>query len=201
MTGFATLRTASFAVTIAAVGAFGIPQDAGKSSAPAKAEEHTVTHTAIAKVAPRPEDVSTIDGMVKAYYDVVSGPAGQPRQWGRDATLYIPGMRFVVITEDKNGNASAQSMTHQEFVDSTEAAMHGKAFFERECHRVLHQVGNVAHVLSTAEQATSAEGPYKVSGLDSLDLLWDGKRWWIASANLWEINSKAHPLPPEYLPK
>lgn len=199
------LRTASFAVAITAVGAFGFPQDAGQPSAPAKTEEQavkqTVKHTAIAKVAPRSEDVSTIDGMIKAYYEVVSGPAGQPRQWDRDATLYIPGMRFVVIAEDKNGNASAQSMTHQEFVDSTEAAMHGKPFFERECHRVLHQVGNVAHVLSTAEQATSADGPYKVSGLDSLDLLWDGKRWWIASANLWEINSKAHPLPPEYLPK
>ncbi|HEU0369761.1 MAG TPA: hypothetical protein VFR42_11145 [Candidatus Acidoferrum sp.] len=36
---------------------------------------------------PRPEDVSSIDGMVKAYYEVVSGPAEKDREWGRDATL------------------------------------------------------------------------------------------------------------------
>ena len=31
-------------------------------------------------LAPRPEDVGTIDGIIKAFYDVISGPAGTPRQ-------------------------------------------------------------------------------------------------------------------------
>ena len=33
--------------------------------------------------APRPEDVATIDGMIRAYYEVVSGGAGVPRDWAR----------------------------------------------------------------------------------------------------------------------
>ena len=40
----------------------------------------------IKTVPPRPDDVATIDGMIKAYYEVVSGPKGQPRvspMWGR----------------------------------------------------------------------------------------------------------------------
>ncbi len=197
--------TLSRSVALAAValgsGALLLPMDAGKTPASAKPAQRAKTQIIINKIAPRADDVSSIDGMIKAYYDVVSGPAGQPRQWNRDATLYISGVRFVVITEDKEGNASAISMTHQEFVDASEAEMGGKPFYEREKHRVIHRVGNVAHVLSTAEQAASADGPYRVSGLDSIELFFDGKRWWIASANLWPINAKLHPLPPEYLPE
>ena len=41
------------------------------------------THVSVATVEPRADDIATIDGMVKAYYEVVSGPAGQPRDWAR----------------------------------------------------------------------------------------------------------------------
>lgn len=29
----------------------------------------------VAKIAPRPEDVSSLDGIIAAFYDVISGPA------------------------------------------------------------------------------------------------------------------------------
>ena len=37
-------------------------------------------HVDVPTIAPRPEDVSTLDGIMKAFYEVISGPAGQPRQ-------------------------------------------------------------------------------------------------------------------------
>ena len=172
------------------------PQSAGKSADPQK----PVPHVSIGKVAPRPEDVSTIDGMIKAYYEIVSGPAGQPRQWDRDATLYIPNVRFVIISEDATGKATAESMTHQEFVDTSEASIGGKAFYEHEVHRITQRAGNIAHVFSTAERSSSPDGKVEGRGIDSLELFWDGKRWWITAANLWDINTTKHPLPPEFLP-
>ncbi|MGH9148705.1 MAG: hypothetical protein ACRD1Q_18500, partial [Vicinamibacterales bacterium] len=55
-----------------------------------------LTSTAAAQSpAPRPEDVSTLNGIIGAFYDVISGPAGTPRQWRRDSSLYIPRVRFV----------------------------------------------------------------------------------------------------------
>ena len=40
---------------------------------------HVYTQTDIPKGPfPLPEDVETIDGIIKAYYEVVSAPAGQP---------------------------------------------------------------------------------------------------------------------------
>jgi hypothetical protein len=172
------------------------PQTVGQQSVPSK----PIPHVSIPIIQPRIEDVSTIDGMIKAYYEVVSGPAGQPRQWDRDATLYIPKVRFVIISEDVTGKATARSMTHQEFVDSSEASLNGKAFYEREVHRVTQRAGNIAHVFSTAERSSSPDGKVEGRGIDSIELFWDGKRWWITGANLWDMNTGKHPIPPEFLP-
>jgi hypothetical protein len=171
-------------------------QSAGGPTAPQK----HAPHVSIAKIAPRAEDVSSIDGIVKAYYEVVSGPAGQPRQWDRDATLYIPNVRFVVLSEDADGRTTAESMSHQEFVDNSEVSLGGKAFYEHEVHRITHRAENIVHLFSTAERRSSSDGKVEGRGIDSLELFWDGKRWWITSANLWDINTSKNPLPTEFLP-
>src|SRR5215467_1057548 len=79
-------------------------------------------HVAVATAEPRAEDVSSIDGMIKAYYDVLTGPAGQPRQWGRDRSLYIADLRFVAM-DVKDGKPVARIMSHQDFVDDNDARM------------------------------------------------------------------------------
>jgi len=168
----------------------------GISQAPQKSR----TEVAIPQMEPRSEDVSSIDGMVRAYFEVVSGPAEKKREWGRDATLYIPGIRFLIFREDKNGKTSLRTLTHQEFVDESEAAMAGKAFYEREVHRITHRAGNVAHAFCTAEQKHSPDGPVEGRSVDSLEMFWDGSRWWITNANIWEVEGKGHPLPKEFLP-
>ena len=168
-------------------------QDAGKKQA-------SSANVAIPRVEPRLEDVSSIDGMIKAYYEVVSGPAEKQREWGRDATLYVPGMRFNIFSRDKQGRTTVRSVSHQEFVNESDAAMKGKPFYEREIHRITHRAVDVAHVLCTAEQRFAPDGPVQASGVDSLELYWDGARWWIVNANLWEMEKGGKPLPPEFLP-
>ena len=174
--------------------AFQAPESVPAAQTPGRAAP-----VAIPKIAPRPEDVSTIDGMVRAYFEVVSGPAGKDREWGRDATLYVPGMRFLIFREGQSGNTAVRALTHQEFVDESETERAGGAFYEREIHRIAHRAGNVAHVLSTAEQRDSPDGPAVGRSVDSIEMYWDGSRWWITNANIWE-ESKAHPLPKEFLP-
>jgi hypothetical protein len=156
-------------------------------------------HVKINAIAARREDVGSIDGIVKAYYDVISGPEGQPRQWDRDHTLYIPDMRFVVFAESKDGSTTVRSMTHQQFAEALEAAVGKSAFYEREVHRIVHRFGNVAHVLSTGEQRSSPGGPATGHSLDSLELFWDGQRWWIASASIWPGERVGRPLTAEFL--
>ncbi len=42
-----------------------------------------------------PADVASIDAIIGAAYDSISGPAGQKRDWDRERTLYYPGARLI----------------------------------------------------------------------------------------------------------
>ena len=39
---------------------------------------------------PLEKDVLTIDGIINAFYEVVSGEAGEKRQWERDSSIHDP---------------------------------------------------------------------------------------------------------------
>ena len=149
-------------------------------------------------VAPRAEDVSSIDGMIRAWYEIVSGPAGQPRDWARDRTLYVPDVRFVQVDVDRDGRHRVVVETHAQFVERSLPLVRD-GFFEKEIHRVTRRFGPIAHVWSTYESRRTADGPVLSRGINSIELFWDGKRWWIASAT-WTSETPGTPIPPEYLP-
>jgi hypothetical protein len=153
----------------------------------------------VPSITPRPEDVASIDAIIKAFYDVISAPAGQPRQWSRDRTLYIPGARFVAMDEDSKRNPHARVMSHQQEVDHYNSQLVSKGFFEGEIHRSTERFGNIVHVLSTYESRITQDGPVVNRGVNSIELFWDGKRWWIAAA-IWDEERKDNPIPKELLP-
>lgn len=172
----------------------------------ASAQPRQVPSTSLAKarievptIAADPKDVASIDAIVRAFYEVISGPAGQPRQWARDRSLYRPEIRFNIVRFDREGRPSLHTLTHQEFVDSSNDALVKRGFFERELHRVTQRFGNIAHVFSTYEGRDKENGPVIERGINSIQLVYDGTRWWITSAS-WQDETKDHPIPPEYLP-
>ena len=157
------------------------------------------THIDVPAIAPRVEDVGSIDGMMKAFYEVISGPAGQPRQWSRDRSLYIADIRFVSMSEDKTGHPHANVVGHPQYVDESNAILLKEGFYESEIHRVTQRFGNIAHVFSTYESRLKADGSVIARGINSIELFYDGTRWWIASA-VWDDERPDNPIPPEYLP-
>ena len=171
----------------------------GVPAAAQEPESESVGRVPVPVVEPRPADVATLDGIVAAFYDVISGPAGEPRQWARDRTLYMPGARFVAMDVDEAGNPRARILDHQEFVDLVDAGMVAEGFFEREIHRATRRFGNIAHVFSTYEAKNRPDGTVLSRGINSLNLFYDGKRWWIASA-VWDEERPENPIPAELLP-
>ena len=165
----------------------------------AKAQASAPSHVDVPSIDPHPDDVGTLDGIIAAYYDVISGPAGQPRQWSRDRTLYIPDIRFVSMSVGKDGKPVARTMTHQQFVDVSDKSLQG-GFYEKEVHRETQRFGNIAHIFSTYESRTKADGPIIARGINSIQAYWDGKRWWITNA-LWDEERPDNPMPPEYSPR
>ncbi len=157
-------------------------------------------HVDVPTIAPRAQDVATIDGIMKAFYEVISGPAGQARQWSRDRTLYIKDIRFVMMSEDQNAQPVARIASHQQFVDAADPVLVKDGFYEIEIHRVTQKFGHIAHVFSTYESRNKVDGPVIARGINSVELFFDGTRWWIAS-NIWDDERPDNPLPTEYLPE
>ena len=154
-------------------------------------------HVEIPAIAPKAEDIGSIDGMINAWYDVITGPAGKPRQWARDKTLYIPDIRFVSTWLESN-SVQTRIRNHQAYVDVVNAELVSKGFFETEIHRVTERYGSIAHVWSTYESRETENGPVTARGINSIELFWDGKRWWIANG-IWADESKDNPIPAPYL--
>lgn len=149
------------------------------------------------EIAADPKDVSTIDGIVKAFYEVMSGPKGTPRQWARDRSLYTPGIYFVNMGE-KDGKVEKHITNHNQFVNEANDYLVNSGFIEREIHRVERRFGHTAHIFSTYEMI--AGGKNIGRGVNSLQLVWDGTRWWITGAS-WDEERPNNPLPKEFRPK
>ena len=152
----------------------------------------------VEEITPRSEDIGTLDGIIKAYYETITGPAGQPRQWARDRTLYIPDIKFVSI-EIRGNKPFANVMSHQQYVESSDDYMVKNGFFEREIHRVTRTFGSMTQVFSTYEIRNKANGPVMARGINSIELFYDGSRWWITAA-MWEDERPGNPIPKEFLP-
>jgi hypothetical protein len=148
---------------------------------------------------PRPEDVATLDGIIKAYYEVVSGPAGQPRDWARDQSLHHPQAQVTIISQDAAGKPAARVMTLGAF-HTLSGGLSESGFFEYEIHRITERYGNTAHVWSTYEWRNTEDGPVGGRGINTIQLFWSEGRWWITSW-MFDNSGKGGDIPARYLPE
>ncbi len=146
----------------------------------------------------RIEDVATLDGIIAAYYEVVSGAAGVERQTERDSYLHHPDARAIVTGVDSEGAAFIRNMTLAEYHADTRASGN-PSFYEWEIHRVTQRFGNVAHVWSTYAWSDEENGAVQGRGINSIQLYHDGERWWI-TAWIFDSERSDNPIPRVYLP-
>ncbi len=155
-------------------------------------------HVPVKDIPARPADVSTVDGLMRAFYEVVNITAKDARQWDRDRTLYVPWIRFVGTSVDGAGKVKVSSWTHQQYVDATEPLV-AAGFKEWEISRKTKVYGNVAHIDSAYAGEAMENGKLEhFRGLNSIEAYFDGTRWWISSVT-WMSESPSHPIPREYL--
>ena len=126
-------------------------------------------------------DVSTLNGIVRAAYEVLSGPAGQPRDWGRYRTLFIEGARLMPVVAAPGEKPRVRQLTLEEYIRRVEPIFAIEDFWERETSRQTEIVGRVAHVLSRYESLRDPSGPPFETGANSMQLFYDDTRWWILS--------------------
>lgn len=126
---------------------------------------------------PRPADVSSIDGIIRAYYEVVSGPAGVAPDMQRDRSLHHPKAWVAIAGADSTGQPRVRVINLDEYHRNSGPRREG--FFEWETDRVVRQSGNMVHVWSSYASARTPGGEPYQRGVNSITLFNDGRRWWI----------------------
>jgi len=151
--------------------------------------------------AANPADVATMDSIIAAVYDVISGPAGKKRDWDRMRSLFLPGARLIPTGARPNGAYGSRVVTVDEYIERSSRFFEKEGFYEREAARITEQFGQIAHVFSTYESRHAPEDakPFQ-RGINSIQLMNDGKRWWIVTI-FWQGEDEKTPLPEKYLRK
>ena len=142
-------------------------------------------------------DVQSIDSIITALYDVISGPAGT-RDYDRLRSLFALDARLA--SGNLNNPNGITLMTVERYIRRAGSVFRRMGFFEVEVNRETQQYGNVAHVYSTYESRNSPETEPFDRGINSIQLYNDGERWWIHSV-IWESERTAGPIPEKYMPK
>jgi len=149
----------------------------------------------------RPQDVASIDAIIAALYDVISGPAGQKRDWDRFRSLFAPGARLLPTGRRPDGSQVMRVMSPDEYAASSGPQLEAAGFFEREIGRKTEQFGALAHLFSTYDSKRLATDSVPFArGINSIQLVNDGKRWWVVTI-FWDSERRDNPIPPRYLEK
>src|SRR5262245_1793322 len=98
-----------------------------------------------------PKDVSSPEAIVAAVYDVISGPAGQKRNWERMRTLFVPEARMIPTGKRPSGEGTRRVLSVEDYIINSGPFLEKDGFFETEIGRKTEQFGNIVHVFSTYE--------------------------------------------------
>jgi hypothetical protein len=156
----------------------------------------------MSKSEPDTADVGSIDAIIRAAYDVISGPAGGKRDWNRERSLFYPGARLIPTASVPGRNdvdLEPQMLDVEGYIARAEPLFEKTGFYETEIARRVEQFGQIAHVWSTYDSRHDPDDakPF-MRGINSIQLFNDGKRWWILSI-YWQHENAAHPIPNKYL--
>jgi hypothetical protein len=142
------------------------------------------------------DDGKSVDSIIHAMYDVISGPAGA-RNWTRFHALFVPQATLATVLH-KSGQTVYKVMTPGDYERGAGAYFEQHAFYESEIARKTEQFGNVAHVFTTyASRRDPKAAPFE-RGINSVELLNDGARWWILTIS-WDSERPDNPIPAQFL--
>lgn len=167
-------------------------------AAPGLAQPGTAP-TAPAAASPVGSQAATADGrspesLVAALYDVISGPAGHPRDWSRFRALFHSNAKLGAVRE-----GALRWGTTEDYIARNGAALLKDGFFERELARRIERYGDVAHVFSTYAAWTRApEGKPFARGINSIQMARENGQWRVTSL-VWMAETSTDPIPAAYL--
>ncbi|MBT8264184.1 MAG: hypothetical protein KJN75_02500 [Muriicola sp.] len=146
------------------------------------------------------QKVQSLDSTISTLYGVISGEKGVERDWELFNYLFHPDAKLIPSVKNEAGVFTARYMTPEDYINGSGKWLVENGFFEKEINRSVNSFGNITQVFSTYESYRSEadDAPF-MRGINSIQLLYDGERWWIINI-YWTQESATNPIPKEYLP-
>lgn len=136
-----------------------------------------------------------------ALYAVISGPAGQQRDWEAFRGMFAEGANLMVSLPQPDGPSRLLVMTAAEYVERSGAMVEETGFREREIGRRAEIFGNLVHVFSAYEGVMqTAAGERVLRGVNSVQLLRTADGWKILNL-AWEQATPQNEVPAALLAK
>lgn len=147
------------------------------------------------------KQVATLDSTIETLYSVISGDKGVKRNWDLFKHLFHADAKLIPTGKTQDGKTVARYMSPDDYIKSSGKWLLENGFHEVELSRKVQTFGNITQVFSTYESYKSKadETPF-MRGINSIQLMNDGKRWWIINI-YWMQESDENPIPEVYLPK
>jgi hypothetical protein len=139
---------------------------------------------------------TTLDELIKALDDAVSGPGDKDRTCLR--ALLLPDARLSPLAKAADGSFAPHVLTVDGWIDAVKKR--GSAvFYERQVKVSSDLYGHIAHLWSTYEVRPTPDGKAQVRGINSIQAVNDGARWRVSEI-LWQAETPAEQVPTRYLP-
>ena len=166
---------------------------ASAPATPAPAASEPVTPETAATCLPS----TTLDELVKALDDAVTGPANKDRTCMK--ALLLPEARLSPMNKGKGGSLEPHIETVDEWIDSVRKR--GKMMlYEHQVKVSSDTYGRIAHLWSTYElHISKPDGKPYARGINSIQAVFDGVHWRVLEI-LWQAETPAEPVPEKYLP-
>ena len=143
------------------------------------------------------QDVTSVENITKAYYDIISGPIGQKRDFDRLRNLFHPNAAFTYsYWSTAENKANLMEFDFDGYLEKLDY-LDKKGFYEEEISSEVTTYGTLVNVISTYKfwmEDKTAEG----RGVTLYNYFYDGERYWIMSM-FWQMESEKFPIPEAFL--
>lgn len=139
------------------------------------------------------KDVSSVDNIIAALYNVICGAPGEARDWERFKYLFGKDAKLIPTGKIEGGNFIYRTMTPDEYITMFSSRIK-TGFFEKELKRETVSFGTVVHAFSTYETRETENGPSTNRGINSIQLFKDQDRFYIVNV-FWCAESMGFTLP------
>lgn len=152
-------------------------------------------------IKPRNTAYESLDSIISNLYSSISGDTTMVRNTEFIKSLFYKDARLIYFNNDKV-NPKLWTKSIDEYLRDVAEYFKKNNFYEREIFRKTDTFGPITQVFSTYESSESDDKKVKpfAKGINSIQLLNDGKRWWVISL-YWADDKNTEPIPKEFLPK